>query len=314
MATTHTTSESFFPFARYTSIVGVHTTLLSFTALFLPRTTLLLDLAPSPTATSLDRPQHPFLEALTARPALTLACLCTGAALLQSWWAGWVRSWGAQYAMRGSDDERRLETAALDGARGKALRGAALTTLVASVILHAVLVLFGAPLTTHIPHTYLLALLLALLTLFPPAYALGPPTRTSTTHFTWVRLFAQGSIRNPIERALVYPALGAALGCWAGTIPLALDWDRPWQAYPLPPAYGALAGHILASIAALTATGTFALAEEGMRAAAAEAEAEADARGRQQTRSRTKNGAGNADRSGERGGRGRGKGKGRKEL
>jgi phosphatidylinositol glycan class F len=34
-------------------------------------------------------------------------------------------------------------------------------------------------------------------------------------------------------------------------MPLALDWDRPWQAYPLPPAFGAIAGYIVGSGAGL---------------------------------------------------------------
>ena len=27
----------------------------------------------------------------------------------------------------------------------------------------------------------------------------------------------------------MYPALGAIVGCWAGALPLPLDWGRPWQ-------------------------------------------------------------------------------------
>lgn len=60
------------------------------------------------------------------------------------------------------------------------------------------------------------------------------------------------SIRNPLERALVYPSVGALIGAWAGIIPIALDWDRPWQAWPLTPAYGSLVGSILASLSGLT--------------------------------------------------------------
>jgi len=40
------------------------------------------------------------------------------------------------------------------------------------------------------------------------------------------------SPRKPIERALIYPAIGTFLGCWVGVIPIALDWDRPWQVRP----------------------------------------------------------------------------------
>lgn len=79
------------------------------------------------------------------------------------------------------------------------------------------------------------------------------------------------SPRNPIERAIVYPTFGTVVGSWLGIIPMALDWERPWQVYhilkyplpcfsnrfeqawPLTPAYGAILGYILASIAALTA-------------------------------------------------------------
>ena len=43
------------------------------------------------------------------------------------------------------------------------------------------------------------------------------------------------SPRNPVERALVYPVIGTALGCWSGAFPIALDWDRPWQVGPATP-------------------------------------------------------------------------------
>lgn len=45
--------------------------------------------------------------------------------------------------------------------------------------------------------------------------------------------------RNPIEYTMVYPAAGAFIGGWLGAIPIALDWDRPWQvrSYQSYPAY-----------------------------------------------------------------------------
>ena len=103
----------FFPFARYTSIVGVHTTLLVFTALFLPRTTFLFEFT-TPSVdetllTSRDKPQHPFLVPLTLSPISTLLCICSGVVVLQAWWAGYVRDWAIDYALVGSDDEMRLD-------------------------------------------------------------------------------------------------------------------------------------------------------------------------------------------------------------
>jgi phosphatidylinositol glycan class F len=179
----------------------------------------------------------------------------------------------------------------MEGQSGKCLKGACKTTLLASLAYHIVLVLLGAPLTNcstpfmtdadcpsdnlHL-RTYLLALLLALLTIPAPAYSIGAPKFSDTTHdsqtlvhrLLWTRLFAECTIRNSFERALVYPSVGALLGSWIGAIPIALDWDRPWQAWPLTPAYGAIAGYIIASLAALTVAAINFSAVEHLRAQA----------------------------------------------
>ena len=84
------------PLFSYAATVGVHSSLLLFTALFLPRTSLLIfnDTSNFPflqPASSLDRPQPEFLEALTASPPLTLAWLCTGTFLISVSWGGRIR-------------------------------------------------------------------------------------------------------------------------------------------------------------------------------------------------------------------------------
>ncbi|KAG6872646.1 hypothetical protein C0995_008077 [Termitomyces sp. Mi166 len=119
-------TTGFFPFARYTSVVGVHTTLLTFTALYLPRTTFLFELT-KPVVdpelqTSRDRPQHPFLQELTISPVSTLICLCAGVFLLQGWWGGWMRDWFIDYSLQGSDEQKRLDKIAADKQRGSACR------------------------------------------------------------------------------------------------------------------------------------------------------------------------------------------------
>lgn len=78
------------PFPQYTSAAAVHVTLLAFTALFLPRAALLWE---PTTHSSTDKPQHEFLDALTASPISTVAWMCLGVAFIQVWWGGWVRSW-----------------------------------------------------------------------------------------------------------------------------------------------------------------------------------------------------------------------------
>lgn len=36
-------------------------------------------------------------------------------------------------------------------------------------------------------------------------------------------------LTTPLERSIVYPCYFVFFGSWLGAIPIALDWDRPWQ-------------------------------------------------------------------------------------
>lgn len=106
------------PGISYIPVVGVHTTLLLFNGFFLPRTTFLQDVTgiqiDPAQYSSLDRPQHPFLEALTNNPLSTLIYICCGVAVLQAWWAGYVRDWWCLTLIDGSQNEKRLEKAMID--------------------------------------------------------------------------------------------------------------------------------------------------------------------------------------------------------
>ena len=150
-----------FPLAQYTSVVGVHCMLLTFTALFLPRTPSILSNVERVSTNSRDRPQHPFLEPMTRDPLSTLLCICVGTAILQAWWAGWVRGWYLGLSSSGSDNRKRSEmkrrkvivrsvhsrprcvflliTAWQD------LGNAWIATIVAAFLGHVTLILFGAP-------------------------------------------------------------------------------------------------------------------------------------------------------------------------
>lgn len=107
------------PITSYISIVCVHTTLWVFVALYLPRSIPLINLESAEwdrvQVSSRDRPQHPFLEALTAHPTSTLFSICLGGTILQSWWAGWTRDWWLTLGIRGTSDEKRMERAFHDG-------------------------------------------------------------------------------------------------------------------------------------------------------------------------------------------------------
>jgi hypothetical protein len=135
--------------------------------------------------------------------------------------------------------------------------------------------------------TALFSIVLSLLTVYVPAYVLGPPldlkslisipkssTTTTTTRssfgtgaltrrLAWTRIFAEFRSFSPIETALLHPAVGALGGAWIGMIPLALDWERPWQQWPLPPVWGAIIGNVLGAMSACATNSFYHLVETG---------------------------------------------------
>jgi len=234
------------PFFRYASTVGIQSSLLLFAALFLPRTSLLYfgsanEFPFAQPASSLDRPQSPFIEPLTASPVLTLAWICAGVAAIALWWATWMRKWAyADYRHTSTKDEFELRTEKMEWQKraSSELSNAIVATVFGSSLFYILILTFGAPLASHHLQTYLLALNLSLLTVFPSAYVLGTPAFLAifaesknplTVRLTWTRLFAELSPKTAIERALLYPVVGTMLGCWLGSVPIGLDWDRPWQ-------------------------------------------------------------------------------------
>ncbi|KAJ4362440.1 Glycosylphosphatidylinositol (GPI) anchor assembly protein [Neocucurbitaria cava] len=108
-----------------------------------------------------------------------------------------------------------------------------LTTLAATPLLTATLVLFGAPVTTHHLHTLLCGAHIALLSTLPLVYVHG------VTGETWRQAVA---LLLPIDE--VYGALlGTVLGAWLGAVPIPLDWDREWQKWPVTIVTGAYIGY-----------------------------------------------------------------------
>ncbi|KAJ5121748.1 Glycosylphosphatidylinositol anchor biosynthesis protein 11 [Penicillium atrosanguineum] len=114
----------------------------------------------------------------------------------------------------------------------------AISSLIATPILAVLLVLFGAPLTTHNPETVLCAAHMALLSATALVYAHG------VDGHIWKEVWG---IARPVD-AVWGSALGTGLGAWFGAIPIPLDWDRPWQAFPITILVGAYVGHALGSL------------------------------------------------------------------
>ncbi|KAG9310166.1 hypothetical protein JVU11DRAFT_9787 [Chiua virens] len=128
-----------------------------------------------------DRPQSDFMEALTADASLTLGWITAGLTLLEVWWANWLRRWSFEQSAKGSEVEVKFERVRFNGLQFTRLKDASAFTLCAALATHVVLVVFGAPLVTHVLETALLAFVIALLTAFTPAFVLGLPSLASDT-------------------------------------------------------------------------------------------------------------------------------------
>jgi phosphatidylinositol glycan class F len=62
---------------------------------------------------------------------------------------------------------------------------------------------------------------------------------TDTEYFTFVRP------RSKLEMLLVFSVLGAIVGSWLGAFVIPLDWERPWQVWPISCVVGAVIGHLI---------------------------------------------------------------------
>ena len=126
-----------------------------------------------------------------------------------------------------------------------------LTLLLPPVPLQILLHALGAPLLplSILPHTLALATHLSLLIFYPLFYAHG------VSAGAWRDIIAAWA---PFDPAGVWGgSIGAVMGAWLGAIPIALDWDRKWQEWPITVVWGAVMGWVVGRV--LTAKGMGAL-------------------------------------------------------
>ncbi|KAI9742308.1 MAG: Glycosylphosphatidylinositol (GPI) anchor assembly protein [Claussenomyces sp. TS43310] len=110
-----------------------------------------------------------------------------------------------------------------------------LLTVAVTPIVLSIQILLGAPLTTHLPHTILSSLHLALLTLYPLFYVHG------IDDAKWLDVCSAYAPLDDVFGGLV----GAVLGAWLGAVPIPLDWDREWQRWPVTVVTGLYVGYVL---------------------------------------------------------------------
>ncbi|PYH89504.1 PIG-F-domain-containing protein [Aspergillus ellipticus CBS 707.79] len=118
------------------------------------------------------------------------------------------------------------------GAGGAGGAATTLTILLATPVLATLLILFGAPFTTHHLQTLLCAVHMAILSSVALVYVHG------VDGAVWREVWG---VRRPGD-VVWGGALGTCVGAWLGAVPIPLDWDRPWQAYPITILTGAYIG------------------------------------------------------------------------
>jgi len=111
---------------------------------------------------------------------------------------------------------------------------------VGTVVAALVALAFGAPTSFEsAARTWHWACLMSSLTVLPAAIVLG------ASWTDWQRVFAFTKPHGGVELAICIPAHGAALGAWVGAWPMPLDWERPWQEWPVCCTYGVGGGYLL---------------------------------------------------------------------
>ncbi|CAH2244809.1 glycosylphosphatidylinositol anchor biosynthesis protein 11 [Pararge aegeria] len=104
------------------------------------------------------------------------------------------------------------------------------------------IILFGAPVLDHHDGTLLLSSLLTLLTIFPLIAHTG--VESAMQLLFGVKIFS----RDTIIAMLVNNALMTVCGAWLGAVVIPLDWNTPWQQWPIPCYLGAIGGYLLSNV------------------------------------------------------------------
>ncbi|EDK46297.1 hypothetical protein LELG_04478 [Lodderomyces elongisporus NRRL YB-4239] len=121
-----------------------------------------------------------------------------------------------------------------------------LVSLVLSVPMFLSIVILGAPVFGYTFKTFLLSLHLSQL-------VFGPLTVLYSLDFEkFKKLFEYEDIYYTI---FSHPILSQVLltlgGCWLGVIPIPLDWDRPWQQWPITLLGGSYVGGVVGGLVSL---------------------------------------------------------------
>lgn len=117
---------------------------------------------------------------------------------------------------------------------------ATLVSLLFTPVAFVVLVLFGAPLYGYLAETYILGVHLSLMIVQPLLIIFG---------MDFEQLYSVAKSATVFKLIFTNPILCSSffcvLGTWLGVVPIPLDWDRPWQQWPITLLAGGYGGCVL---------------------------------------------------------------------
>ncbi|CAA7391209.1 unnamed protein product [Spirodela intermedia] len=108
-------------------------------------------------------------------------------------------------------------------------------------------IVLGAPFwIEYLKRTINWSLLMSLFTFVPAVCVFGYSRKD------WLRILALAKMARVVDYMVSLPAHGAVIGAWFGAWPMPLDWERPWQEWPICVTYGAVLGYVVGVLASLS--------------------------------------------------------------
>lgn len=117
------------------------------------------------------------------------------------------------------------------------LTGSILASLLLSIPVFITVILFGAPLSSHVYETFLLSIHLSILIFYPLLVLYKMDTDKFSLIFQLDHIY-----RVIFSNQILLSSFFSLIGCWLGVLPIPLDWDRPWQQWPITLLTGAYIG------------------------------------------------------------------------
>lgn len=76
----------------------------------------------------------------------------------------------------------------------------------------------------------------------------GPSSTLGFDPLKWIQFVSRYSVVTDIQKWHWITSLTSIIGTWLGAFPILLDWERPWQVWPVPCCCGAILGFVVGNL------------------------------------------------------------------